>query len=85
MADVAKAMGFDGFDYHFIRRDFCRTCASDQLGNDGQRKLDLSDWMGQDYEALSQRQWGGDATFRRRRVSNTKRRARFVPTRYTLR
>jgi len=82
MADVAKAMGFGGFDYASPAEIFAEHVRLTQLGNDGSRKLDLSAWVNADYEKQSPRQWGRARPFEDCRFQTPTGKARFVATPY---
>jgi assimilatory nitrate reductase catalytic subunit len=51
-------------------------------GNDGARKLDLTDWLDLDYDALLPRQWGSAQPFADGTFQTANNKARFVPTHY---
>jgi assimilatory nitrate reductase catalytic subunit len=82
MADVAKAMDFDGFDYQFPSEIFAEHVRLTATGNDGARKLDLTDWLDLDYDALLPRQWGSAQPFADGTFQTANNKARFVPTHY---
>lgn len=82
MADVAKAMGFFGFDFAGAADIFAEHVQLTQLGNDGNRKLDLSPWRGVDYETLPPMQWGEARPFEKARFQTPNGKARFVATPY---
>jgi assimilatory nitrate reductase catalytic subunit len=82
MADVAKAMGFDGFDYASPAEIFAEHVRLTQLDNDGSRKLDLTAWVNADYEKQSPQQWGGARPFEEGRFQTPSGKARFVATTY---
>jgi assimilatory nitrate reductase catalytic subunit len=82
MADVAKAMGFNGFDHSAPSEIFAEHVQLTTIANEGKRKLDLADWQFQDYDTLAPRQWGGAQPFADGMFQTPNGRARFVPTRY---
>jgi assimilatory nitrate reductase catalytic subunit len=82
MADVAKAMGFGGFDYASPAEIFAEHARLTAIANEGARKLDLTDWQFQDYETLSPQQWGGAQPFADGKFQTPNGKARFVPTNY---
>ncbi len=82
MADVAKAMGFDGFNYESPSEIFAEHTRLTTVANNGVRKLDLKDWRNQDYETLSPQQWGGERPFADGKFQTPNGKARFVPTQY---
>jgi assimilatory nitrate reductase catalytic subunit len=82
MADVAKAMGFSGFDYQSPGDVFAEHVQLTQLNNAGARKLDLSDWADADYQTMLPSQWGGTRPFADGRFQTANGKARFVPTQY---
>lgn len=83
MCDVAKAMGFAGFDYASPGDIFAEHVALSQLGNDGARKFDLSAWVGKDYDTLQPTQWCGTRPFADGKFQTASGKAQFVPTPYT--
>ncbi len=82
MADVAKAMGFSGFDYKSSANIFAEHVELTKIGNGGTRKLDLSDWTQADYGSLTPKQWGGARPFADGSFQTPNGKARFVATRY---
>jgi assimilatory nitrate reductase catalytic subunit len=80
ISDVAKAMGFHGFEYQNPSHIFAEHVALTQQGNDGRRKLDLTPWSGADYDSLEPAQWGGEQPFADGKFQTPDGRARFVPT-----
>jgi assimilatory nitrate reductase catalytic subunit len=82
ICDVAEAMDFDGFGYASPAEIFAEHVALTQLGNDGQRKLDLTAWSGADYDSLAPQKWGGAQPFADGHFQTPDGRARFVPTPY---
>ncbi len=82
ICDVARAMGFAGFDYQSPAAIFRKHAALTAAGNDGTRRFDLSGLSSlndQDYDAMTPVQWGGDRPFADGRFHNPGGRARFVP------
>jgi assimilatory nitrate reductase catalytic subunit len=82
ICDVAKQMGFTGFEYDTCAAIFAEHAALTQVHNNGQRRLDLSSWSGADYRKLEPMQWGGERPFADRQFQTLDGRARFVPTPY---
>ena len=80
IADVAKAMGFTGFDYSSPAEIFAEHVALTQVENSGGRKLDLSHWVNADYDQLHPAQWGGEKPFANDEFQTASGRARFVAT-----
>lgn len=83
IADVAVAMGFEGFAYQNSADIFAEHVALTQVGNNGTRLLDLENWSGLDYDKLVPTQWGGKNPFADGKFQTPNGRARFVPTRFT--
>jgi assimilatory nitrate reductase catalytic subunit len=82
MANVAKAMGFSGFDYAAPADIFAEHAQLSEITNEGTRKFDLTQWLAQDYETLSPQQWGGTSPFADGKFQTANGKARFVATRY---
>ena len=82
MSDVAKAMGFAGFDYASPSEIFSEHVRLTQMGNNGQRKLDLTAWNDVDYEALQPMQWGGTRPFANGQYQTSTGKAHFIVTDY---
>jgi assimilatory nitrate reductase catalytic subunit len=80
---VAKAMGFDGFEFQNASEIFEEHVALTQQGNHGKRKLDLAAWSGADYDSLNPGQWGGARPFSDGQFQTSDSRARFVATVYS--
>jgi assimilatory nitrate reductase catalytic subunit len=80
IADVAAHLGFGGAfawkDAADIFDEYARLTAFE---NQGTRDLDLSDWIGADYDALRPAQWGGKRLFADGQFFTPDRRARLVP------
>ncbi len=85
ICDVAKAMGFAGFDYTSPAEIFTEHVALTKVLNNGTRKLDLSEWQDLEYDALSPKQWGGERPFANLKFQTPDGKARFVPTYVTPR
>jgi assimilatory nitrate reductase catalytic subunit len=83
LAEVAKAMGFDGFDYKAPSDIFAEHASLSTLANDGTRKFNLTSWQGQDYETLKPQQWGGERPFADGKFQTVNAKARFVATPYS--
>jgi assimilatory nitrate reductase catalytic subunit len=82
IADVAKAMGFSGFDYSAPDKIFDEHCRLTAVANHSTRKLDLSNWLGQEYETLEPNIWGGERPFSDGVFQTPNGKAQFVPTTY---
>jgi assimilatory nitrate reductase catalytic subunit len=77
IADVARRMGFAGFDWQSNAQIFAEFTAMTRFGNDGQRALFLQ--TPEDYDAMEPTQWGGARPFANRGYSHPNGRARIVP------
>jgi assimilatory nitrate reductase catalytic subunit len=82
IANVAKAMGFSGFDYGSAAEIFNEHARLTTIANGGTRKLDLTVFLQQDYQTLQPQQWGGRQPFSDRHFQTPDGKARFVPTPY---
>ena len=82
MADVAKRMGFSGFEYRSPAEIFSEHVRLTQLSNDGSRKLDLTAWNQTDYETLPPMQWGGARPFANGQFQTPTGKASFIATHY---
>ncbi|MEG3125903.1 molybdopterin-dependent oxidoreductase [Sphingomonas sp. GB1N7] len=85
IAEVAKRMGFEGFDYSGPADIFREFAAQTGFENDGARMLDLSDWakIGDgDYATMAPFQWGGASPFSDDSYPTLDGRARMVTARY---
>jgi assimilatory nitrate reductase catalytic subunit len=85
ICDVARAMGFNGFDFDSPAAIFAEHAALTALGNGGTRALDLGRWTGLDgkaYDALQPEQWGGERPFASGTFHTPGGRARFIATPY---
>ena len=82
IADVAIAMGFEGFDYSDSSEIFAEHVALTQVENSGTRLLDLENWSGADYDSLAPTQWGGAQPFADEKFQTTDGRAHFVATQF---
>ena len=88
VAEVAKRMGFAGFDYAGPADIFREFAAQTGFENDGARLLDISDRAAlsdADYAAMEPFQWGGASPFAHGAYPTTDGKARLVPVRYTPR
>jgi assimilatory nitrate reductase catalytic subunit len=88
IAEVAKRMGFAGFDYPDAASIFREFAAQTGFENDGARVLDISDkadMSNQDYDAMAPFQWGGASPFATRRYATPDGKARMVPVRHVPR
>jgi assimilatory nitrate reductase catalytic subunit len=82
MAEVAKAMGFSGFDYTCPADIFAEHAALTSVANAGSRNLNLSEIAIQNYDTLAPQQWGGERPFANGKFQTPNGKARFVPTLY---
>lgn len=82
ICDVARAMGFEGFNFLQASDIFAEHVALTQIKNNGTRLLDLAEWNDASYDALEPRQWGGTHPFADAKFQTPDGRARFVPTVY---
>ena len=82
ICDVAKAMGFAGFDFASAADIFNEHANLTTVANHGTRKLDLTNWIGQDYETLAPKQWGNGRPFSDGKFQTSNHKAHFVPTPY---
>jgi assimilatory nitrate reductase catalytic subunit len=82
LADVATAMGFSGFNYRSAGDIFDEHAKLTTVENDGGRMLNLKAWVGQDYDSLLPRQWGGAQPFADGKFQTASGKARFMPTLY---
>jgi assimilatory nitrate reductase catalytic subunit len=81
VCDVAKAMGFAGFDYENAAAIFREHAALSGFENAGERAFDISNFgnlSDAEYEALPPTQWRGARLFGDGRFFTPDRRARFV-------
>ena len=82
LCDVAKAMGFAGFDFESPAEIFQEHAELTQVLNNGTRLLDLNEWVEQDYDALLPQQWGGSRPFADGHFSTRNGKANFVATKF---
>jgi assimilatory nitrate reductase catalytic subunit len=82
ICDVAKVMGFSGFDYTSPAEIFAEHARLTTVANDGARKLDLEAWLLEDYETLAPKQWGNAQPFADGKFQTPNGKANFVPTRF---
>jgi assimilatory nitrate reductase catalytic subunit len=83
ICDVAKAMGFDGFEYETPDEIFREHAALTQIENAGTRKLDLgglAKLLPGEYDTLAPYQWGGENPFINGRFQTETGKAQFVAT-----
>ncbi len=80
MCEVAKAMGFAGFDYHSPADVFAEHVALTGVKNEGSRLLDLTDFSPAKYDEMQPQQWGGERPFAAGQFETASGKARFVPT-----
>ena len=76
---VARRMGFPGFEHAGAADIFEEHAALTAFENDGSRQLDLTSWRGARYDAMKPRAWGGKRPFADGLFSTPSRRARLVP------
>jgi assimilatory nitrate reductase catalytic subunit len=80
MCEVARHMGFPGFDYASPADIFAEHAALTQILNDGARSLDLSAIAKKNYDDLAPVQWGGARPFSSGQFETADGKARFIPT-----
>lgn len=88
IADVARRMGFAGFDYANPASIFREFAAMTGFENDGTRLLDLSERAAIDdreYDMMAPFQWGGASPFADRGFTTPDGKARLVPVTYVPR
>ncbi|MDE2042245.1 MAG: nitrate reductase, partial [Alphaproteobacteria bacterium] len=88
LAQVAKRMGFSGFDYAHQADIFREYAAMTAFENDGSRKLDIGAravLSNADYDALEPFQWGGVSPYADGRFTHPDGKARLVPVRHAPR
>jgi assimilatory nitrate reductase catalytic subunit len=85
ICDVAKAMGFVGFEYSSSAEIFREHAGLTGVANKGTRPLDLSEYediSDADYDALTPFQWGGSHPHKALSFQTADGKARFVATPY---
>jgi assimilatory nitrate reductase catalytic subunit len=88
IAEVAKRMGYTGFDYPDAASVFREFASQTGFENDGTRVLDISDKAtisNADYDAMAPFQWGGISPFAGRGFATPDGKARLVPLAYAPR
>ena len=88
IAEVARRMGFAGFDYPDAASIFREFAAQTGFENEGSRVLDISDkaaMSNQEYHAMAPFQWGGASPFATRGYPTPNGKARLVPVRHVAR
>ena len=88
VAEVAKRMGFAGFDYAGPADIFREFAAQTGFENEGTRALDLSVYAAIEdvgYEAIVPFQWGGASPFEHRSFTTANGKARMIAVRHTPR
>jgi assimilatory nitrate reductase catalytic subunit len=80
MCDVAKHMGFTGFEYETSADVFAEHVKLTQVLNNGRRLLSLGRLAEMDYSDLPPHQWGGARPFADGKFQTESRKARFVAT-----
>ncbi len=84
MAQVAAAMGHGpAFAWDKTADVFTEYARMTAFENNGSRDLDLSFWIGADYDNLAPAQWGGRRLFANGRFFHPDGKARMVPVRHT--
>ena len=76
IADVARRMGFAGFDWQSNADVFAEFAAMTQFRNEGKRALSIP--TPSDYETMAPHQWGGASPFANGRFSHPGGRARLI-------
>jgi assimilatory nitrate reductase catalytic subunit len=82
IADVAKAMGFAGFDYQSPAEIFYEHAKLTTVENSNTRELDLTRFIQQDYETMPPQQWGNAQPFADHKFQTPSGKANFVPTQF---
>lgn len=85
ICDVAKAMGFSGFDFETPADVFREHAALTAVANDGARAFDISNLSAlscQDYDCMEPTQWGGTHPHAERHFQTFDGKAKFVATDY---
>ena len=82
LSDVAKAMGFAGFDYESPNQIFHEHAALTQVLNNGTRQLNLNAWLELDYDEMSPQQWGSARPFADGHFSTQNGKANFIATKF---
>jgi assimilatory nitrate reductase catalytic subunit len=77
IANVARRMGYAGFDWHSNAEIFAEFAAMTRFRNDGHRALFLQ--TPEDYDAMEPVQWGGASPFAAGKFSHPNGRARLIP------
>jgi assimilatory nitrate reductase catalytic subunit len=80
MCEVARHMGFDGFDYGTSAEIFAEHAALTGVLNNSARTLDLAYIAQLNYDELQPPQWGGSRPFGNGQFETPDSKARFVPT-----
>ncbi len=80
ICEVAKGMGFDGFEYQGPAEIFAEHAALTQVLNDGSRSLDLGSIASLNYDTLTPQQWGDERPFANGVFETPSRKASFVAT-----
>jgi assimilatory nitrate reductase catalytic subunit len=80
MCDVAKHMGFAGFDFESPAEIFAEHAALTTVLNNGNRLLNLAHIASPDYETMPPQQWGGAQPFAKLKFETPDGKARFVTT-----
>ncbi len=84
MCDVAKQMGFEGFNFQSSAEIFAEHAALTGLMNNGSRLLDLKHLAAQNYDEMQPQQWGTERPFAHGQFETPDGKARFVPTKAKL-
>ncbi len=80
MCDVAKQMGFAGFNFETPAEVFAEHVELTTVANDRSRTLDLSHFKALDYDTMSPQQWGGVQPLADLKFETPDGKAKFVPT-----
>ncbi len=80
MCDVARHMGFSGFEFESPADIFAEHAALTSVLNSGSRLLDLTDIASLDYDTMAPQQWGGPQPFAKPKFETPDGKARFVAT-----
>jgi assimilatory nitrate reductase catalytic subunit len=80
MCDVAKSMGFIGFDFETPAEIFAEHARLTAVLNNGSRLLNLAHIASRDYETMPPQQWGGVQPFTKLKFETADGKARFVAT-----
>ena len=79
ISQVGRRMGFAELDYRSAAEIFREHARLTAFENRGVRRLDLSAWVGRDFDELTPRPWGGERPFADGRFSTPDGKARLIP------